>query len=73
MTFVAKEWYIVRVLTNREDWVRENIERSVKAAGLEERISDVLVPAEKISEIKNGKKKVVTRKMFPGYLSLIHI
>ncbi|MDG1404682.1 MAG: transcription termination/antitermination protein NusG [Planctomycetota bacterium] len=64
---MAKEWYIVRVLTNREDWVRENIERSVKAAALEERIPEVLVPAEQISEIKNGKKKVVTRKMFPGY------
>ncbi|MCX8266474.1 MAG: transcription termination/antitermination factor NusG, partial [Planctomycetota bacterium] len=66
MTCVAKEWYIVRVLTNREDWVRENIERSVKAAALEDRIPEVLVPAEQISEIKNGKKKIVTRKMFPG-------
>ena len=67
---MAKEWYIVRVLTNREEWVRDNIVRSVKAAALEEKIPQVLVPAEKISEVKSGKKKVVTRKMFPGYLVL---
>ena len=62
------EWYIVRVLTNREDSVRENLERRVKADGLQERIPKVLVPVEKVTEVKNGKKRVVSRKLYPGYL-----
>ncbi len=65
---VSLDWYIVRVLTNREEGVRDKLLRRVKADKLEERIPQVLVPVEKVAEVKNGKKRVVSRKLYPGYL-----
>lgn len=62
------EWYIVRVLTNREEGVRDKLVRRIKADKLEHRIPQVLVPVEKVSEVKGGKKRVVSRKLYPGYL-----
>lgn len=67
---MALEWYIVRVLTNSEDRVRDNLDRRIKADGLEGRMPQVLVPVEKVTEINNGKKRVVSRKLYPGYLLL---
>ena len=67
---MALEWYIVRVLTNSEDRVRDNLDRRIKADGLEGRMPQVLVPVEKVTEISNGKKRVVSRKLYPGYLLL---
>lgn len=67
---MALEWYIIRVLTNREERVRENLERRIKADALTDRIPQVLVPVEKVTEIKNGKKRVVNRKLYPGYVLL---
>ena len=54
--------------SNKEDHVRETLERRVKIAGLEELISRVLVPTEKVTEIKGGKKRVTQRKLYPGYV-----
>ena len=65
---MAKNWYVLRVQSGREDRVCENLTKRVKAAGLEEQIPRVLVPTETVSEIKNGKKKHYRRKIFPGYL-----
>ena len=62
------EWYIVRVLTNREEGVRDKLVRRIKADKLEHRIPQVLVPIEKVTEVKSGKKRVVNRKLYPGYL-----
>jgi len=61
-------WYVLRVQSNKEDSVRENLEKRVKAAGLDREIARVLVPTEKISEIKSGKKRVTERKVYPGYV-----
>lgn len=65
---MAKEWYVIRVQSGREDLVRQNLERRVKSAGLDDRISRVLVPTEKVSEIKGGRKKVREKKLYPGYI-----
>lgn len=65
---VVKKWYVVRVQTNREDHVKKVLEARVKAKGLESKIIRALVPSEKISEIKGGKKKIRERKVFPGYM-----
>ena len=65
------EWYVVRVATNREDSVREKLVRRIKADGLDGRIPQILVPVERFSEVKNGKKKVVSRKIYPGYLMIL--
>ena len=67
---MGQEWYIVRVLTNREERVRDNLERRIKADKLEHRIEKVLVPVERVTEVKSGKKRVVNRKLYPGYLLL---
>lgn len=63
-------WYVVRVHTGQEDKIRERMVRRVKADGLEHRIPDVLVPVERVTEVKAGKKRVVSRKIYPGYLLL---
>ena len=60
---MAMNWYVLRVQTSREDQVKENIERRVKAEGLENLVSTVLVPSEKYSEIKSGRKSVRERKI----------
>lgn len=63
-----KKWYVLRVPTNKEDSIKQSLERQVKAKGLENLISRVLVPTEKISEIRSGKKKVLGKKIYPGYI-----
>ena len=63
-----KQWYVLRVQTNREESVRESLLTRVRAAGMEERINSVLVPTEKVSEIKSGKKVISEHKIYPGYI-----
>jgi transcriptional antiterminator NusG len=65
---VAKQWFVVRVQSGREDKVRDSLERRVKAANLDAVITRVLVPAEKVTEIKGGKRRVRDRKLYAGYL-----
>lgn len=64
----AKKWYVVRVQSGREDRVQSNIEKRVKDLGLEQEISKVLVPKELITEIRKNVKRVVERKLYPGYV-----
>ncbi len=63
-----RNWYIVKVQSNREDTIKDAIERRVKIEGLEEFFGEILVPVEKVSELRNGKRVVRTRKMYPGYI-----
>jgi len=65
---MAKKWYVLRVQTAREDQVKEGLERRVKANGLEHLISNVVVPTEKVKEIKRGATTVRERKIYPGYV-----
>ena len=65
---MAKQWYVVRVQSNKEDQVCESLRRRVKADGLDEIITEVLVPSERISEIRGGQKRVRERKIYPGYI-----
>jgi len=67
---MSMNWYVVRVPINQEDKVRERLEQRIKADGLEGRIPQVLVPIERLTEIKGGKKKVTAKKIYPGYLML---
>ena len=62
------EWYILKVQSNREDSIREGLLRRVAIAGLGEYFGDVIVPIEKVTEVKGGKKRIVKRKLYPGYL-----
>ena len=62
------EWYILKIQSNREETIREGLERRVKIAGLEKYFGEIIVPTELVTEFKGGKKKVVKRKLYPGYL-----
>jgi transcriptional antiterminator NusG len=67
---IVKQWYILKIATNREDSIRDNLQRRVSMAGLDRYFGDILVPVELIQEFKNGKKKTTKRKLYPGYLVL---
>ena len=65
---MALDWYILRVHSGQEEQIRENLEKRVKAFGMEDLITKALVPTERVSEMKGGKKRVTRRKLYPGYL-----
>ncbi len=67
---VEMEWYIVKVQSNREDSVRSALERKVKRDGKEHLFGEIIVPEEKVTEFKNQRKRVVRRKLYPGYIVL---
>jgi transcription termination/antitermination protein NusG len=61
-------WYVLKVQSGREDTIRDALERRVKIQGLQRFFSRIVVPTEKITEIRNNKKRVVERKSYPGYI-----
>ena len=61
-------WFILKVQSNREDSIREGLIRRVAIAGLDYFFGDVIVPTEKVTEVKQGRKRVTKRKLYPGYL-----
>jgi transcriptional antiterminator NusG len=65
---MSKNWYVVRVQSGKEDSVREALERRVRADALQAVVCRVLVPSERISEIRGGQKRVRERKIYPGYI-----
>jgi len=67
---MPKKWFVVRVQSGREDWARGGLLRRIKAAGLESQFGEVLVPSERISEIRGGEKRVRERKIYPGYMMI---
>lgn len=68
MSTTDKRWYVVRTYSGHENKVKAYLENEVNQAGLGERISSVIVPSEKVFEVKDGKKKSKTRTFFPGYI-----
>ena len=67
---MAKNWYVLHTQTGYEDKVKLSIETRAEASNLKELIAQVMVPTEKVSEVKEGKKRISTRKFFPGYILL---
>ena len=65
-----KDWYILKVQVNREDTIKKDLERRIAVSGLKEFFGDILVPTEKITEIRGEKKKIVKRKLYPGYIMI---
>jgi transcriptional antiterminator NusG len=63
-----KQWYILKVQSNREDSIREALQRRISMQGLGKYFGDVIVPKEQVTEFKSGKKRVVSRKLYPGYI-----
>ena len=62
------DWFTLRVISGKEKKIKETILYDVSAAGMEEKVSDILVPSENIVEMKDGKKKIKEKVFFPGYL-----
>ncbi|WP_020471210.1 transcription termination/antitermination protein NusG [Zavarzinella formosa] len=63
-----KKWYVVKVQSGREDSIKKALDRGVKIGNLEQYISNILVPVEKITEVRDGKRRIKKMKKFPGYL-----
>jgi transcriptional antiterminator NusG len=61
------KWYVVHTYSGHENKVKANIEKIVENRGMEDIILEVAVPTEEVVEMKNGKKKVKLKKIFPGY------
>lgn len=64
----SKRWYVVRTFSGHENKVKSHLESEVKLLKLDDRIHSVMVPSEKIFEVKDGKKKSKTKTFFPGYI-----
>lgn len=64
----AFKWYVIHTQTGFEGRVKSSLETRADAAGLKQYLSQVLIPTEKVSEVKEGKKKISERKFFPGYI-----
>lgn len=65
---MEKNWYVVHTYSGYENKVKMNLEKRVESMGMEDKIFRVIVPEDEETEIKNGKKKVVKKKSFPGYV-----
>jgi transcription termination/antitermination protein NusG len=63
-----KQWYVVKVQSGREESIKEAIERRVKIEGVEESFGQIVIPVEKVTELRKGKRYVKERKLYPGYL-----
>jgi len=65
---MEKNWYVLHTYSGYENKVKANLEKRVESMGMTDKIFRVVVPEEEETEIKNGKTKVVKRKVFPGYV-----
>ena len=61
-------WYILKVQSNRERSIAAALKRKVAIEGLDRFVGEIVVPTEKVTEFKGGKKKIVERKLYPGYI-----
>ena len=61
-------WYVVHTYSGYENKVKANIEKTIENRHLEEEILEVRVPMQDVTELKNGARKTVQKKMFPGYV-----
>lgn len=62
------QWYVVHVLSGQEQKVRDNINRRIQTEEMADYVFEVLVPTERVAEVRHGKKSESKRKFFPGYV-----
>ena len=63
-----RQWYVIHTYSGYENKVKANLERKIQSMGMQTEIFQVLVPMEDEVEIKDGKRKVTKKKIFPGYV-----
>jgi len=64
----SRNWYVIHTYSGYEDAVAKNLKQRIESLGMEDKIFNVIVPKEKKIKIKNGKRKVVEEKIYPGYV-----
>lgn len=64
------KWYVAHTYSGYENKVKEDLEETVENRGLQDMILEISYPTEEVVEMKDGKRKVVTRKMLPGYVMI---
>ena len=65
---LERKWYVARVFSGKERKIKEYIESEIKRSGWSDIVTQVLVPLEKVYKIKNGKRTIKERNLFPGYV-----
>jgi transcription termination/antitermination protein NusG len=65
---MRNQWFIVQTLSGQEQKVKESIEKRVKTDEMQDFVKEVLVPMEKVVDVRGGKKTVTSRKLWPGYV-----
>jgi len=68
MTEIIRKWYVVRAISGGEKKVKQYIESEINRLGLKDYVTQVLIPTEKVYQIRNGKKVSKERNYFPGYV-----
>lgn len=68
MAEISKKWYVLRVIGGKEKKAKELIESEIASARYQDYVSQVLIPTEKVYQIRNGKKVATERNFFPGYV-----
>src|SRR6266478_8176263 len=66
------QWFVLHTLSGQEQKVKDAIEKRIKVEEVGDLIKEVLIPTEKVAEVKKGKKTTSTRKFYPGYI-LVHM
>lgn len=69
---IRMDWYILKVQSNRERSIADALQRKMAMEGLDHYFDQAIVPTEKVTEFKGGKKRVVERKLYPGYI-VVHM
>ncbi len=62
------QWFVIHTYSGFENKVKASIEQRAAAAGLKDQLEEVLIPTEEVMELKKGKRRVASRKFFPGYV-----
>lgn len=65
---IKSQWYVIHTYAGYEDQVADQLKQRIESMNMKDKIFDVVVPKENQIEIKNGKRRIVERKIFPGYI-----
>lgn len=69
-TCLEKKWFMIHTYSGYEKKVKTDLDQKIEALGMKELVTSILVPEEQSVELRRGKKKVISRKLFPGYVML---
>lgn len=64
----SRQWYVIHTYSGYEDRVRKNLEQRIKSMDAEDKVFQVIIPTEQEVEVREGQRRTVARKVFPGYI-----